>query len=261
MSQGWAIVTGASSGIGESLAKQLAARGHRLILVARRRERLERLAAGLATESVIVCADLSSPDGVRAVVEAVGSRDLEILVNNAGFGGFCAFGSQQPERISEMVRLNVLAVVELTHALLPKLLARGDGRIVNIGSVAAFFRVPGMALYGATKEFVVSFSLALDAEVRGKGVSVTAVCPGPVETEFNENAGISLRNNRLVTLSADECARFALRAMDARRGIAVPHAIMKAGVVASRLIPSQLGPRVTLTAMRWIGLARTVGLS
>lgn len=261
MAKGWAVVTGASSGIGESLAKMLAARGHPILLVARRRERLEKLAAALPTETAIVCADLSLPEGVRAVVEAVQGRDLEILINNAGFGGFCAFPVQKSERVSEMVRLNVLAVVELTHALLPMLLARGDGRIVNIASVAAFFRVPGMSLYGATKEFVVSFSLALDAEVRGQGVSVTAVCPGPVETEFNENAGISVRTSRLVTLTADECARFALRAMDARRGIAVPHPVMKLGAVASRLIPSQLGPRVTLTAMKWVGLARTVGLS
>lgn len=260
MSKGWAVVTGASSGIGEALALRLSRRGHPVMLVARRKERLEMVARKLDGPSLVVCADLSQAEGVARVVAAARELDVEILVNNAGFGGFLAFEDQEPQRVSDMLAVNISALVELSHALLPQLLVRGRGHILNLASAAAFFRVPGMAVYGASKEFVLSFSLALDAELRQRGVSVCAVCPGPVDTEFNEAAGITVQTSRLFTLSAEQVADFCLKSMDKRRAVAVPHPLFKLSAAASRLIPRQLGPRITLVLMRWLGLARQVGL-
>lgn len=260
MSKSWALVTGASSGIGEEIARRLSRRGHPVVLVARRRDRLEKLAAELESESRIVCADLSAPEGVASTLAAVEGLELGILVNNAGFGAFRAFSETPLERASEMVRLNVLALAELTRGVLPGMLARGNGRIVNVASTAGFFHLPGFALYGATKHFVVSFSLALAAEVRDRGVSVTCVCPGPVDTEFGEVAGFRMRTHRLVTLTADECAAFSLRAMDAGQALAVPHLLMKAAAVLSRVLPRALSPRILVGLMRLIGVARVAGL-
>lgn len=255
MGKGWALVTGASSGIGEVIARRLAERGHPVALVARRRERLEKLAASLPTESLVIAQDLGAPGAAARVMEALGTRELEIVVNNAGFGAFEAYESIPPGRITEMLNLNVVALAELCRLALPGMLARRRGHLLNIASIAAYFQVPGLSIYGATKAFVLSFSLALDAEVRHRGVSVTAVCPGPVETEFNVAGNIDLANSPIFTLTADQCADFALRAMDARRAYAVPHLVMKVGAFLSRFLPRQLAPRITYFFMRHNGLA------
>ncbi|MGO9307927.1 MAG: SDR family NAD(P)-dependent oxidoreductase [Spirochaetia bacterium] len=193
-----ALVTGASSGIGEAFAETLAARGANVILVARSKGKLDRLAARIrkarkASADVIV-ADLSqenAPDKVYSAVRKLG-RDVDILVNNAGFGTHGPFHALSARDEHEEIMLNVAALVGLTHLFLPGMLARRGGIVVNVASTAAFQPVPYMAVYGATKAFVLSFSEALWAEYRGVGVRVLALCPGPTETNFFKVAGESV---------------------------------------------------------------------
>jgi len=190
-----ALVTGASSGIGEAFARTLAARGAHLVLVARSAGKLEALARELSASHGIraesIAADLSRPGAGAEVSREAERRGLavDVLVNNAGFGTYGRFEELPAEREHDEVQLNVAAVVDLTRALLPGMLARGRGAVVNVASTAAFQPVPYMAVYGATKAFVLSFSEALWAETRGRGVSVLALCPGQTETRFFEAVG------------------------------------------------------------------------
>ncbi|WP_166844580.1 SDR family oxidoreductase [Isoptericola sp. BMS4] len=190
-----ALVTGASSGIGAVVAERLAARGADLVLVARRTDRLTDLAARLRRDHGVsaetVAADLAAPDGPRRVVDAVHERGLRVgtLVNNAGFGAHGDVADADPGRLDDMVTLNVNAVVTLTRGLLPDLLAVGRGAVVNVASIAALQPLPHMATYGATKAFVLSFTEALSAELRGTGVHALALCPGATRTEFFEVMG------------------------------------------------------------------------
>ena len=185
-----ALITGASSGIGEAFARMLAARGDGLVLVARSTGKLEALAAELtARHNVrvdVVPADLSRPDAVDGIVAELAARGIAIgtLVNNAGFGTYGEFATLDAARERDEIFVNVLAPVVLTRALLPAMLERGRGAIVNVASTAAFQPVPYMAVYGATKAFVLSFSEALAEEVRAHGVRVVALCPGQTATAF-----------------------------------------------------------------------------
>lgn len=190
-----ALVTGASAGIGLAFAQALAERGYDLIVTARRRERLEELAAGLCAKHAgmrveIVVADLADTTATEQIAaETVRlGMNVELLVNNAGFGTHGRFETIAPDREREEIALNVAAVVALTHAFLPAMLERGRGGVINIASTAAFQPVPWMAVYGATKAFVRSFSEALHEEVRARGVRVLALCPGPTATEFFDTA-------------------------------------------------------------------------
>ncbi|HEY6236260.1 MAG TPA: SDR family oxidoreductase, partial [Candidatus Elarobacter sp.] len=185
-----ALITGASSGIGEAFARALAARGEDLVLVARSAERLEALAAELSAKhgvrAHVLPADLSDPKAVDALVAELTARGLTVttLINNAGFGTHGEFASLDAARERDEVIVNVLAPVQLTHALLPAMVARKSGAIVNVGSTASFQPVPYMAVYGATKAFLLSFSEALAEEVRAHGVRVVALCPGQTDTAF-----------------------------------------------------------------------------
>lgn len=257
---GWAVVTGASSGIGEALALRLAGRGHPVALVARRRDRLVALAGRLGTEVLVIVEDLASDGAAARVVSALGDRPVEVLINNAGKGALCAFDKLPAAEVATLLRLNVVAPTELTHALLPGMLARGRGRVVNLSSLSAFFDVPGLSLYGATKQYVLGWSLALDAETRGRGVTVTAVCPGPVDTEFNGAAQIDVPSPKGLTVSADAVATDALAAMDAGTPLSVPHFAMKAGAAFSRWLPRSLAPRLARQLMRLSGVARAARL-
>lgn len=192
-----ALVTGASSGIGAAIARELAAGGHALALVARREERLRSLATELTdahgvSVEVLPCdlGDAGERDRLVSSLNA-GGRSVELLVNNAGYGSRGEFVTNDRERMVGMVRLNVEAVVDLTARFLPGMSERGRGAVINIASTAAFQPMPGAATYGASKAFVLSFSEAIRTELRGSGVSVTAVCPGPVKTEFTDAAGMS----------------------------------------------------------------------
>lgn len=225
------LITGASSGIGAELARGLAARGLGVTLVARREDRLRELADELVDEHGIradtVAADVSGAAGRERLQAEVADRelDVEVLVNNAGFGSGGPFVALDPERETEMVRTNVEAVVALTGAYLPAMQERGRGAVLNVASLIAFQPVPYQATYGATKAFVLSFSDALHEELRGTGVTMTSVCPGPVRTEFGAMGGFGGADERIpdhLWISAEKVARDALNAVERGDRVTVP---------------------------------------
>lgn len=247
--RGRALVTGASSGIGEAFARRLAAEGYDLVLVARRRERLEALAASLGRERGVVAevlaVDLAVAEGVERVAERLSRGDIGLLVNNAGFGTSGEFAALPVAREMEEIAVNVTALVRLTHAAVAAMAPQGRGVIINVASTAAFQPVPYMATYGATKAFVLSFSEAVHEEVRGRGVTVTCVCPGPVRTEFQEVAGVRADRLRAGWVSCERVVDAALRAASRRQALVVPGGLNRAMAVAARLSPRFLVRRVT----------------
>jgi short-subunit dehydrogenase len=246
-----AVVTGASSGIGAAYARALAARGESVVLVARRADRLEALARELGGDprALALPFDLASPaaaTGLRAALDARGVT-VDLLVNSAGLGHTAPFETQPPEAIRAMIDVNVRAVVETTHAFVPGMRARGRGRIVNVASNAAFQPVPFLAVYAATKAFVLSFTEALAEEVRGSGVRVQALCPGITATEFLDVAEThrGLLVTRMPMTTADEVVQASLRALDRGGGRVVvgwPNRLL--GFVVQRLAPRSLARRV-----------------
>jgi short-subunit dehydrogenase len=191
-----ALVTGASSGIGVELARCLVARGHGVTLVARREDKLRELADELAAKGVraeVIAADLTEVASRNHLIEQVSERGLhvDVLVNNAGFSTMGPVHASDAEREVAMVRTDVEAVVHLCSAFVPGMVERGAGAVLNVASTAAFQPLPGQAGYGASKAFVLSYTQALRAELSGRGVTATALCPGPVETGFAEAAGMS----------------------------------------------------------------------
>jgi short-subunit dehydrogenase len=244
--RGTALVTGASSGIGAALAAELASRGHALTLVARREERLRSLATELSTEhsvdaEVIAC-DLADPAERERLIAELNQRgrSIEVLVNNAGFGSRGEFTTSDTERMLRMVRVNIEAVVDLTGRLLPAMAARGRGAVINVASTAAFQPLPGSAVYAASKAFVLSFSESLRTEVRDRGVSVTALCPGPVRTEFPEVAGMGDAEGRTPDVfwtSPEEVAREAVDGAARGKRVVVPGVLNRAGAIAGQHSP------------------------
>ncbi|MBI2796696.1 MAG: SDR family oxidoreductase [Gemmatimonadetes bacterium] len=190
-----ALVTGASGGIGLDIATLLAARGHDLVLVARRESAMADLAARLKAShgatSHVIAADLAQPGAADRLVDEVAKRGLtvDVLVNNAGYGLYGPITETDPMDEMNMLQLNVVALYRLTKLLVPGMVARKQGRVMNVASTAAFFSGPLMAVYYASKAFVLSFSEALDEELAGTGVNVTCLCPGPTRTEFRARAG------------------------------------------------------------------------
>ncbi|HEV2642761.1 MAG TPA: SDR family oxidoreductase [Candidatus Elarobacter sp.] len=248
-----ALITGASSGIGEAFARALAARGEDLVLVARSAERLEALAAGLSAEhgvqAHVLPADLSDPKAVDALVAELTARELPIatLINNAGFGTHGEFASLDAARERDEVLVNVLAPVQLTRALLPAMIARESGAIVNVGSTASFQPVPYMAVYGATKAFLLSFSEALAEEVRAHGVRVVALCPGQTDTAFFDGID-EARVGRART--TQQVVATALRALKRGNVVAVDGFANYALANATRLAPRRFVARVAASIQR-----------
>lgn len=250
--RGIAVVTGASSGIGRELAR-LAAAEYDVVVVARREERLKVLAAELSHEGVTaqsLVADLAEAAGVERVVAALAGAPVEVLVNNAGVGGRGAFAVERDLATDlAMIRLDVVALVELTGRLLPGMLERGHGKVLNVASIAGYLPGPGQAVYHASKAFVRSFSQALTEETRGSGVQVTALCPGPVRTEFAQTAGYSegeVRSNPLMpTRSAAEVAAAGWEGLMAGRAVVVPDLPTRVGLQALRFLPWRLVMRTT----------------
>ena len=239
---GTALVTGASSGIGAQFARQLAARGHDLVLVARRAERLEALAAELPTDARVLPCDLATDaDELAGRVGELGV-EVELLVNNAGFGTFGRFWEIAPGRDAEMVRVNCEAVVTLSRAFVPAMVARGRGGVINVASVSGFQPLPYTTVYAATKAFVRSFSDALHAELAGTGVNVLAVNPGPVRTDWHDVAG----DTRGVPawIGAEQAVREALAAYERGARSIVPGRLPRLLYNASRLGPRPLQLRV-----------------
>jgi short-subunit dehydrogenase len=216
-----ALVTGASSGLGERFALALAGRGADVVLVARRGDRLEGLADHIRgdhrRQATVMVADLARPGAGAALAERVTAAGITVdtLVNTAGFATHCRLLDEKPDRIDDEIALNVTTVVDLTHAFLPGMVARGRGAIVNIASTAAFQPVPSMAVYGASKAFVLSFTEAVAHETRGTGVRVLALCPGATDTEFFDVAGEAASVGRRQTPA--EVVAVALHALDRRR--------------------------------------------
>lgn len=247
----WALVTGASSGIGEELARQLARRGANLVVTARRAERLEALAVRLRAECGVevrvIVEDLGRTGGARALAGAVDGAGLTIdhLVNNAGFGMFGRFTTRDPERLAEMLRLNCEALTVLSRHFLPGMTERRRGGVIHVASVAGFLPMPFTAAYAASKAYVLSLSVALAEEVRGSGVRVTALCPGPVPTEFQQVAGGGGHSNpfRSAVLSAAETARQGLEDYERGRSVSVPGVVNTATAFATSLLPRGLVAR------------------
>jgi len=238
-----ALVTGASSGIGEAFAHALAARGFDLILVARRLDRLaslgQRLHQSHGIEVKAVQADLATPKGVEDTLRAVESseRPLDLLINNAGVGSYGAFSDLEESRELQMVDLNVRAIVALTHHFLPRMIARGKGDIVQVSSTTAFQPVPYMATYGATKAVGLHFSEAIAREVQGTGVRVLAVCPGHTPTEFQEVSGSARRSVRTTKQPAEQVVQEALEALQQGRHVVITGRPNRALAQVSRVLP------------------------
>lgn len=242
----WALVTGASSGIGAEFARVLASRGMHLILVARRREAMEALAADLHTRHGTRCEilpfDLAEATAPARLIDEVNRRGLvlELLVNNAGFGVVSDVESTDPENVQKLIRLNVGALTELTNRVLPGMLQRGHGAILNVSSVAAFQPVAYMGAYAASKAYVLHFSEALWAEVRDRGVTVTAICPGVTQTAFFEVAGVPNWLKKHRSQPVDQVVRTALKAVERRRQYAIPGWINYLLSLSVRLAPRSL---------------------
>ena len=249
-----ALVTGASSGMGEVFARELAGRGASLVLAARSRDKLESLAGELRERAHVPvhveAVDLAEPGAGLALASRLREQDLEIdvLINNAGFGLFAPLHEADPQRIVQAVQLNVAALTELTCSLLPGMHARDRGAIVNVASTAAFQPVPYMAVYGATKAYVLSLTEALWAETRGTGVRVTALCPGATDTAFfdtaSENASIGRR------MAPEQVVAAAFSALDRRRAVVVPGLGNRLRAGLTRLVPRQTVARMVERRMR-----------
>lgn len=233
------LITGASAGLGVDFARQLAARGKRLVLAARRKDRLEALASELGNARAVAI-DLGEPRAASRLMAdvAANGEQVDCLINNAGFGLWGRFATLESERQRQMIDLNCGALVELCHAVVPAMIARGDGAILNVASTAAFQPGPGMATYFATKAFVLSFSEALHEELRKSGVRVTALCPGPTATEFGDVAGFK-GNGMFDKLSASspEVVTAGLRALEKNCAVVIPGLLNKFGAQGHRLLP------------------------
>jgi short-subunit dehydrogenase len=255
MSRPLALVTGASSGIGAELARVLAGRGHDLILVARSREPLERLARTWTAEHGVTVeievADLSAAGAGSALAERLfaGGRRPDVLVNNAGFGLAGPFREHDPAELSRMIAVNVTAVTELCRACLPVMIERRRGGILNVSSLAAFQPGPFMAVYYATKAYVLSLSEALHEECRGTGVAVTALCPGPVETGFAARAAMTetrlFSTGLLPKMDAARVAELGVAGLMRGKRVVVPGAVSALLAATSGLVPRALALPMT----------------
>jgi short-subunit dehydrogenase len=244
-----ALVTGASAGIGEAIARELAGRGHGVTLVARREDRLRSLADELSDRFGVRAEVLSADLGDKAARDGLSRRiseldlDVEILVNNAGFGGGEDFARTDHDRLVSMVELNCVALLDLQAIYLPRMVDRGRGAIINIASTAAFQPLPGAATYAATKAFVLSLSEAVHEELKGTGVTLTAVCPGPVRTEFSEAAGLEGAEDQVpgvLWMDAESVAKQAVDAAgDGKRAI-IPGLLNRAGALTGQHAPRML---------------------
>jgi len=240
-----AVITGASSGLGAIFADQLAQRGHSLVLAGRDEQRLKAVAQRINQNAELVVGDLGTEKGVNDLIARVGDRDVDVLVNNAGFGTYGPFAELDGRREHELVGVNVDALVRLTHAVLPGMLARGRGGILNVASTIAFQPGPYQATYGASKAFVLSLSQALWAETRGTGVTVTALCPGPTRTGFVDALGSDVSHTAVYRhLAAPEPVVAAgLNGLDRGRAVVVPGWRNRFMTSFARLAPGPLSAR------------------
>jgi len=251
-----ALITGASGGIGYELAKRCVKDHERIVLVARDEEKLQQVALDVkalgASEAIVLAKDLSMPHAAREIALELYERGivLDALVNNAGYGLSGAFADLNVDDQLNMLTLNTFALTELTHAILVTMLARHSGRILNVASTAAFQPGPMMAVYYASKAYVLSFSEAIADEVRGSGVSVTCLCPGATRTEFQDRAGMTA--SRLfksgAVMQPDAVARVGYRAMMRGQALAIPGPLNIAMTFSTRLAPRAVVTKIARIA-------------
>jgi short-subunit dehydrogenase len=257
-----ALITGASAGIGREFARQLAGRARSLILVARREQELSELRDELRQQYPnltvrIHTTDLADHAQLKQLMARLddGKIDVDLLINNAGLGDLGPFATSDPIRNEQMIFLNMAALTSLTRHLLPPMIANKRGAILNVSSSAGFLPIPGFAVYAATKAYVTSFSEALRAELRGTDVSVCALCPGPVHTEFQEVAkrvgGERDSGPEFVHVSVERVVNDGLAALEADRPLVIPGIAMKIGMFLVRLTPMPI--------MRWASRFRSKG--
>lgn len=242
------LITGASSGIGAEFARQLAARGADLVLVARREDRLEAIAAELREEhgvrADVFVADLSEPDAARDLMSRVrdAGRDIDLLVNNAGFGHYGEFTDMESDRIADLIHVNVRSVAQMAHAVLPAMLERRSGAVINVASTAGFQAIPFMAVYAATKAFVLHFSEGLWGETRKQGVVVQALCPGFTKTEFMDEAGLP-STAAPGRISVQAVVESSLRSLAKRRQYIIPGWMNYLLALSNRLVTRGMSVR------------------
>ena len=245
------LITGASAGIGREFARQLARGAGVMVLVARRADRLEQMRDELTKSDPnlnvhIRAADLSKPEEITQLCEWLEREGLaiDLLINNAGLGDRGAFATSKPERLGDMLQVNVVALTALTRALLPSMRARKRGAILNVSSCASFLPMPGFAVYAATKAYVTSFSEALAAELQGSGITVTALCPGPVHTEFDKVAARpdepAQKAPEFTYVPVEQVVADALTGVERARPIVIPGFVMKLAMLLARLTPMPL---------------------
>jgi uncharacterized protein len=232
------LITGASAGLGAEFARACAARGEALAIVARRRDRLDALKAELAGDVRIFAADLALPGAAQSLIAELAAEGLAVgtLINNAGFGLAGKFADRPLERQREMIDLNVRTLTELCHLVLPAMRAAGRGAILNVASTAAFQPGPNMAVYYATKAYVLSFTEALHHELRGSGIKVCALCPGPTTSEFSDVADSHSPTLERMKMPAAPVVRAGLAGLDANKAVVIPGFRNKIGAQASRLL-------------------------
>jgi uncharacterized protein len=242
-----AIVTGASSGIGEQFAGILARLGYQVVLVARSVDRLEALAARLGAQAHPLPTDLSDRTERAALPDRVAALGLvpDILINNAGFSTLGLVAKSVPEQEVNLVEVDVAAVVDLCSRFLPGMVDRHRGAVLNVASMAAFMPLPGQAAYGAAKAFVLSYTHGLRGELRGTGVSATALCPGPVDTGFGEAAGFSKEEAeaalpRVMWIPAEKVAQAGIEGLAGGKAVVVPGRVNRVASVVSRVAPPEL---------------------
>lgn len=252
-----ALITGGSVGIGAALADVFAAHGHDLILVSRNREKLDARGRAIreqfGVEVVCIPEDLTDPHGPQRLYDTVAARGLDVhyLVNNAGVGLYGKFATTDLDAELKMIQLNVTSVVDLTKRFLPSMIARRSGRILNVASMAAFMPGPWMSVYYATKAFLLSFSQAIDYELKPHGITVTTLCPGPTESEFKVRAGS--QRSRLFesfVMDAPRVARVGYEGMMKGKAVAIPGLRNKLIPVATRLTPRPLIAKLSHRAAR-----------
>ena len=233
------LITGASAGLGVEFARQCVARGQEVVLVARRKDRLNQLAAEVGNAQVIAV-DLSHAEAPAAIFAELASRGLwaQTIINNAGFGLRGRFDALPLDRQLEMIDLNIRALTNLSFLAVEEMAKRGGGAILNVASTAAFQPGPKMAVYFATKAFVLSFTEALHEEWSGRGIKVSALCPGPTRTEFGEVAGISsLGSFDRLSMEAAPVVRAGLDGLERNEAVVIPGAANKLGAFSTRLAP------------------------
>lgn len=242
-----AVVTGASSGIGAEIARCLHERGHHVTLVARSADRLEALAAELSPDTDVLVADLADR-ATRAALPgrvAANGRVVDVLVNNAGFSTMGPVSASDPEVEMGMIEVDVVAVADLCSRLLPGMVERGRGAVLNVASTAAFQPLPGQAGYGAGKAFVLSYTQSLAGELKGTGVTATALCPGPVDTGFGERAGFTKEDAEaalpsFMWISAADVARAGVDGMDKGRMVVIPGPANRVAAALAQVTPRSL---------------------